>query len=240
MDSGATKFPTTHWSLVKVVQLGSEADARAALETLCQNYWYPVYAYLRRTGQPPPDAEDLTQAFFHRLITERALHTARPEIGRLRSYLLGVLKRLLSDGARHEAALKRGGGKTAVSFDSVTAEENYLGEPHDLNSPDRLFDRAWAERVLVGATTKLHAAFAEGNNAEAFEHLREFLPEGGNATSYREVAARMGVEERVVRLQVHRMRQRYRKLIEDEVRQTVHDPAQVPGELEYLLGLVGR
>ncbi len=200
MDSGGTNFPTTHWSLIKVVQHGSETDARAALETLCQHYWYPVYAYLRRTGQPPPDAEDLTQAFFHRLVNERGLHSADQEFGRLRSYLLGMLKRLLSDLARRDGALKRGGGQATVSFDGMSAEASYRIERLDLNSPDRLIDRAWAERVLAAATARLRDAFAEGDNKEAFEHLREFLPEGGNTTSYREVADRMGVEERVVRL----------------------------------------
>lgn len=240
MDSGGTNFPTTHWSLIKVVQRGSEADARAALESLCQNYWYPVYAYLRRSGQTPADAEDLTQAFFHRLIVERGLQSADRQIGRLRSYLLGMLKRLLSDAARHEAALKRGGGHAPVSFDALAAEVSYRIEPQDTNSPDRVFDRAWAFRVMARATARLREAFAEGDNAEAFEHLREFLPEGDNDTSYRAVAVRMGVDERVVRLQVHRMRQRYRKLIEDEVRQTLDDPAELAGELEHLLGLLGR
>lgn len=222
------------------MQHGGETDAQMALETLCQNYWYPVYAYLRRAGQSPADAEDLTQAFFHRLIVQRGLQSADERIGRLRSYLLGMLKRFLSHAARHETALKRGGGQVTVSIDALAAEAGYRIELQDFNSPDRIFDRTWAVRVMAGATARLREAFTEGDNAEAFEHLREFLPEGANEASYRAVAARMGVEERVVRLQVHRMRQRYRKLIEDEVRQTLDDPAELAGELEHLLSLLGR
>ena len=240
MNSEGDHFPSTHWSQVKVLQQGDDIEAGRAFEDLCQRYWYPIYAFLRRSGHTPADAEDLTQGFFHRLIAERALHTADPAHGRLRSYLLGVLKRLLSDQNRHDMAVKRGGGESLVSFDHTDAEEIYRLEPPDLNSPDRQFDRAWAVRLLANATNRLREDFVQGDNIEAFDHLIEFLPLGENATPYREVAMRMGVEEHVVRLQVHRMRQRYRKLIELEVGQTVRDAGQIIEELAHLMTALGR
>lgn len=233
-------FPSTHWTRVRVLQRGDETEAREAMEAICREYWYPVYAFLRRTGRTPADAEDLTQMFFQRLIEDRALHSVREEFGRLRSYLLGVLKRLLSDQTRHHNAGKRGGTHEIVSFDLLLAEDQYRDEPMDLASPDRLFDRAWAIKVLSDATRKLHEAFVAGDNEEAFEQLKEFLPLGASASSYRDVASRPGIEERVVRLQVHRMRQRYRALVEAGVRETLNDPGGIPDELAHLMALVGR
>ncbi len=223
---------------MRTVQRGGEAESQAALEVLCQAYWYPVYAFLRRTGRPPADAEDLTQMFFHRLIEERALHSASEGFGRLRSYLLGVLKRLMSDQTRCRATEKRGGHREIVSFDQLVAEGQYLAEPRDHETPERCFDRAWAMNLLAAATQQLRQDFVDGKNLDSFEHLQEFLPSGANATSYREIASRMGVEERVVRLQVHRMRQRYRRLIENAVKETLSDPSELPDELGHLLGLV--
>lgn len=221
-----------------MVRLGTEAEARQAMESICQSYWYPIYVYLRRSGHSPSDAEDLTQGFFHRLISEGALATAREEVGRLRSYLLGVLKRHLSDQQRLNRALKRGGAQIIISFEDAGAEARYKLEPRDWDSPDKLFDRAWAVSILTDASDRLRDAFMEGGNENAYNHLSEFLPLGANATSYRDIAVRMGVNERVVRLQVHRMRQRYRLLIQEEVAQTVVDPSEVEGELEHLMSLM--
>jgi RNA polymerase sigma factor (sigma-70 family) len=232
-------FPSTHWSLVQRVKDGDDKDSGLAMEAICKSYWYPIYAFLRRIGHAPSDAEDLTQGFFHRLIDEKSLLTANSDLGRLRSFLLGVLKRLLSDHTRHNATLKRGGGHADLSIDETDAEDRYKLEPSDLESPDKLFDRAWAHGILEHAAVKLRVAFEEGDNGEAFHHLQEFLPQGDNATSYRKVAKRMGVNENSVRLMVHRMRQRYRKCIEEEVAQTVTDPGEVEAEIEHLLAAVG-
>lgn len=239
MNPEDPSFPQTRWSLVRRVQQGSETEARDAMEIICKSYWYPIYAYLRHSGFAPADAEDLTQGFFFRLINEGALDYARKEMGKLRSYLLGVLKRHLSDQKRHNMALKRGGGQKIISFDAEAAENRYALEPLDRNSPDKMFDRAWAAAVLSDASSKLRTAFIEGDNEDAFVHLSEFLPLGDNATPYREIAARMNVDESVVRLQVHRMRQRYRKFIEEEVGQTVADPGEVKEELEHLMTMMG-
>ena len=162
------------------------------------------------------------------------------ERGRLRSYLLGVLKRFLSDDKRHREALKRGGGTRQISFDEYEAEHRYQGESDHLPEPSALFDRAWATDLLSNATDKLRGSFVQGGNAEAFEHLSEFLPLGANSSPYREVARMMSVTEDVVRLQVHRMRKRYRTLIEEEIALTVMDPGQIDAELEHLMAAIGR
>lgn len=239
MSSGRSDFPSTHWSLIESARGENEAEARQALENLCERYWYPIYAYLRRSGRTPADAEDLTQSFFQRVVLEKAFHSADQAQGRLRSYLLGVMKRLLSDDKRHREAAKRGGKLQLLSFDDAEAESRYQLEPADTGSPDHFFDRTWARSVLVDASGRLRELFREGGNAESYEHLSEFLPLGENARSYREVAARMGVDEKVVRLQVHRMRQRYRVLIEETVALTVRDPAEVDDELSYLMSAIG-
>jgi RNA polymerase sigma-70 factor (ECF subfamily) len=224
---------------VRVIQRGGEAEAREALETVCRGYWYPIYAYLRRSGHSQTDAEDLTQGFFQRLIGQKALETADREAGRLRSYLLGVLKRHLRDQKRHDQRLKRGGGQELVSFDEAVAEARYILEPKDVNTPDRLFDRAWAVGVLTDASATLREFFVEGGNEAAFEHLSEFLPLGANSTAYRVIAKRLGIKEDSVRLQVRRMRQRYRRIIEERIGETVNDPAEIEEELQHLMAALG-
>ena len=233
-------FPTTKWTLVQKIQRGSDEDARLALEEVCRAYWYPIYAYVRRSGQMQHDAEDLTQAFFQRLIEERSIHDARAERGRLRAFLLGVLKRLLGDHFEKHAAVKRGGRAKIISFDELDAETRYAHEPADLKSPDSIFDRAWAQRVLETAEATLRSECEGADDLAIFESLREFLPLGENATPYPKVAARLKIEEPTLRLQIHRMRKRYRRHIENEIVQTVSDPAEQKAELEHLMNAMGR
>ncbi len=233
-------FPTTSWTLVKRIQRGTPEDAHRALEEVCHSYWYPVYSWLRRSGQGQHDAEDLTQAFFLKLIEDRSINRAQMERGRLRAFLLGVLKRTLSDHFHHQHAAKRGGRAQVVSFEDQDAEGRYKLEPSDLKSPDAIFDRAWARRVLESAEEKLGAECGDAGDREVFESLREFLPLGENATPYRKVAARLKIEEGTLRLQIHRMRKRYRKHIEGEIAQTVAEPAEQKAELEHLMTAMGR
>lgn len=233
-------FPTTKWTLVQKIQRGSEADTRSALEEVCRAYWYPIYAYLRHHGQSPHDAEDLTQAFFQRLIEERSIRDAQAERGRLRAFLLGVLKRLLSDHFEKLRAMKRGGSAKILSFEELDAEALYANEPADTKSPDAIFDRAWAVSVLQTAEARLRGESEGADDVKTFESLREFLPLGENATPYRKVAAKLKLEESTVRLQIHRMRKRYRKHIEEEIAQTVADAAEQKEELAHLMAAMGR
>jgi RNA polymerase sigma-70 factor (ECF subfamily) len=162
-------FPTTHWTLVRAVQHGSPEDAVKALESLCQRYWYPIYAFLRRSGYGQQDAEDLTQSFFVQLVSGEAIQAARQEQGKLRSYFLGVLKNVLADHLRHRSAEKRGGGIQPLSFDAMAAEERYTHEPQDTRDPEWLFTRAGAHELFASVQGKLRTAFIETGRAEAFE-----------------------------------------------------------------------
>ncbi len=226
---------------MRKVQHGSEADARGAMEAICRGYWYPIYAFARSSGLVVEDAEDLTQLFFQDMITHESLRRAREDKGRLRTFMLAMLKRILSKHRRHESAGKRGGGRDATfSFDDEAAEERYRREPVDLNDPERMFDRAWAEGVLMAASDKLRAECAGAEDVETFDQLAEFLPLGDNATPYAEAAARLRIEQGTLRLQIHRMRKRYGKLIEGEIAQTVHDAAELKTELAHLMAAMGR
>lgn len=234
-------FPPTRWTLIQRVQRGSAAEAARALEEICGQYWYPIYAFARRSGFPRHDAEDLTQNFFQRLIASETIQAAQQEKGRLRSFMLALLKRVMANHLRGLHAEKRGGSPAAtLSLDEPAAEERYAHEPADIRDPDTLFDRAWAEGVLAAAEAKLRADFATADNLEGYEQLREFLPLGDNATPYAAVAKKLGLAEGTLRLQIHRMRKRYGALIENEICQTVAEPTEVKAELDHLMAVIGR
>lgn len=233
-------FPSTHWSLVRAVQ-GTDADEAArAMEELCRGYWYPIYAFLRRSGYSVPDSEDLTQAFFHRLITEKALLMARQSAGKLRSYLLGTLKHLLSDHVRHHTAQKRGGGQPNISFDQMEAEERYACEPQDSRDPEWLFTRAWANELLSGVREQLRNAYDAVGRADVFHLLLPFLIWDNEPPSCREIAHKMGSSEVATRILIHRLRVKFRILLRDEVARTVLTPEEIPGELAWLQSVLAE
>lgn len=233
-------FPATRWTLVCRVQRGSEADAARAMEELCRQYWYPIYAFARRSGFSPHDAEDLTQVFFQRLITSETIHAAQQEKGRLRSFMLALLKRVIANHVRDAHRQKRGSGTATISMDEMDAEQRYAHEPADVRDPDAMFDRAWAEGVLDSAEQKLRDDFARADNLASFTQLREFLPLGDNATPYAAVAQKLAIAEGTLRLQIHRMRKRFGALIEEEIAQTVDDACEVKAELDHLMTVIGR
>jgi RNA polymerase sigma-70 factor (ECF subfamily) len=237
--SDRPEFPTTRWTLISRVRHGSDTEARLAMEDICRDYWYPLYACARRAGFNAHDAEDVTQLFFQNLVTSEGIHEARQEKGRLRTFMLAMLKRVISKVRRHESAEKRGGGRGAtVSFDEMSAEERYLREPTGDQNPETIFDRAWAGSILATATEKLRAEYAKVDNLDTFQHLHEFLPLGENRTPYSEAAACLEITEASLRLLIHRMRKRYAKLIEAEIAQTVNDAAEQKAELDYLMAVV--
>lgn len=234
-------FPLTRWTLVRRAQKGGEAEAAQALEEICRQYWYPIYAYSRRYGFSPEDAEDMTQVFFQNLVTHESLNAVREENGRLRCFMLAMLKRLISKQLRHDGAAKRGGSKKAtLSLEDLDAEQRYECEPADSRTPDAFFDHVWATGVLAAATAQLRGEYLLADNSELFDQLAEFLPLGENATPYPEVADRLGIAEGKLRLQIHRMRKRYGKLIEGEITQTVSSPDEAKAELEHLMNVIGR
>ncbi|MDZ4401672.1 sigma factor [Prosthecobacter sp.] len=234
-------FPTTRWTLIRRAQKGGETEAARAMEEICRQYWYPIYAFARRGGFSAADAEDLTQTFFQRLIASETIQAARQEKGHLRTFMLALLKRVIANYFRHASAEKRGGSPAAtLSLDDENAEDRYIREPADIHDPDLLFDRTWAQGVLDAAEKKLRQDFAKADNLDSFTQLREFLPLGDNATPYAAVAKKLGIAETALRLQIHRMRKRYGKLIEEEIAQTVHEPAEIKAELAHLMAAIGR
>jgi RNA polymerase sigma-70 factor (ECF subfamily) len=232
-------FPTTHWTLVQVVQGGAPEDAVKAMETICQRYWYPIYAYLRRKGHAPQDAEDFTQGFFEELISEDALQAVRRERGTLRSFLLGVLQRLLVDHARRQGAWKRGSGLVHLSLEELCAEERYGREPQDNRDPERLFAQAWAHEVFADVRAKLREAFTVAGRAEVFETLLPFLTCDAPAPSQREIAQKLGASENAAGILVFRLRQSFRELLHEEIAATVLSPDEIPAEMAWFQQMLG-
>ncbi|MEQ1862138.1 MAG: sigma-70 family RNA polymerase sigma factor [Chthoniobacteraceae bacterium] len=237
-ETSNSPFPTTHWTLVQVVQGGSPEDAAKALETICARYWYPIYAFLRRSGHGQQDAEDLTQSFFARLVSEEAIHAVRREQGKLRSYLLGVLKRVIADHLRHGSAEKRGGGKTHVSFDQMAAEERYACEPQDTRDPEWLFTHAWAHELFASVREKLRATFAETGRAEMFDALLPFVTCDGPPPSQRELATKLGTSGTAAGVAIFRLREKFRALLREEVADTVLTPEEIPAEMAWLQSML--
>jgi DNA-directed RNA polymerase specialized sigma24 family protein len=227
------EFPTTHWTLVHRVREGG-AMRQAALEELCALYWYPIYAFLRRRGYPPQDAEDFTQGFFLKLLGDETFAAAEAERGRLRTFLLHSLKRHLADQKRFDGALKRGGGLKAISFDEMHAEDRYVHEPVDVRDPEWLFMRTWANELLAGVREKLRADFNDTRRPDAFDVLLPFLLLDEDPPSCREAAAKLRATEVSVRLLVCRLRAKFRDLLREEVARTVQSPEEVLAEMDWL------
>lgn len=234
-----SKFPTTHWTLIHRVQAGNEEDAAHAMEEICRQYWFPIYAFARRSGLGAAEAEDATQTFFLEVLADESLQAARREKGRMRTFMLAMLKRSLGHQFRHESAEKRGGGRSATSsWDELTAEERYQHEPAEIIEPEKMFDRAWAEEVHEQAVNRLRAEFEEGENLPLFEAIRNYLPFHPAPAPYAEVAERFGMKEATARQQVSRMRKRYGKLLEEQIAQTADGEDEVKAELAYLMAIL--
>lgn len=233
-DKADSRFSTTHWSVVLAAGASAAPGSREALERLCKTYWYPLYTYLRRRGCDVHQAEDCTQGFFAALLQRHALERASPEQGKFRSFLLSSLSHFLADQRDHAQAQKRGGGKEIVSLDVEDAETRYRLEPaHDL-TPEKLFERSWSLTVLNNAMARLKAEFAETGRQKLFESLKPHLPAGRGPASYKNVAARLDMTEGAVKVAVHRLRDRYRQLVRDQIAQTVSTPEQVDDEIREL------
>jgi DNA-directed RNA polymerase specialized sigma24 family protein len=238
----AARFPTTHWSRVIAAGGRASADDRDALAELCRAYWYPLYAFIRRKGFQPEDAQDLTQAYFARLLQSGALAAAEREKGRFRSFLHTDCGYFLSDQRDRERALKRGGGHTLVSIDIRDAEGRYLVEPADALTPDRLFDRVWAITLIDGALDSLARECTHSGRATLFERLKSVLTGGPGDTPYATIAAELGMTEVAVQSAAHRLRRRYRDLIRERIAATLKDPssADVEEEIQALFAALGR
>lgn len=234
LGKDSSSFPSTHWTFVRAVQGANAQEAAQAMEFLCQRYWYPIYAFLRRSGYDPHDAEDQTQAFFERLITEEVMQSARQGQGKLRSFLLGVLKRHLSRTHTRDTAQKRGGGVIHVSFDEMEAEERYACEPKDTRDPEWHFNHAWAKELLDSVLKKLRSVLAASGRDKMFDTLLPYLMWDAEPPSHAEIAKQLGITEAGASVLIFRLRRSFRDLLHKEVATTVLNRSEIPGELEWL------
>jgi RNA polymerase sigma factor (sigma-70 family) len=228
-------FATTHWSVILTAGKGESEQAAEALEKLCLTYWYPLYAYVRRRGYCPEDAQDLIQEFFARFLARNDLARVDRTRGRFRSYLLGALNHYLADDWDRRHRLKRGGQTCQVPFDVASGESHYALEPVDERSPDRLFERRWALALLDLVLSQLQREHQTGGKERLFARLSVFLPGEAEDLSYRQVAQELQMTEGATRVAVHRLRQRYGELFHEAVADTVEDPGDIPDEKRYLL-----
>lgn len=235
---GSPQFPTTRWSLVVAAGDPGRKEARAALASLCENYWYPLYAYLRRRGYPADQAQDLTQEFITRLLEGRYLDRADPEKGRFRSFLLTSLKFFAADEKDRDRARKRGGG-SVVPLKFSAGEQLYQREPAHDETPERIFERRWALSVLDRVVEKLREDFLRHGRPEHFERLKVFLL-GQSEAPYAALAREMNTSEGALKVAIHRFRKRYRELFRQEIAETVADPADVESELRYLASVLSK
>ncbi len=234
----SNKFATTQWSIVLAAKDGTETEVRRALDFLCNAYWYPLYAYLRRHGQDPDQARDLTQAFFADLLEKHRLQSIDPAKGRFRSFLLASLKNFLLHEVEKSQTLKRGGGIRTLSMDAEGAEIRYKLEPVDTLTPDQIFERRWGLTMMERAMERLEVETASGSNPAQFEQLKGYVTGAGAETSYREVAEQIGMTEGAIKTAVHRMRTRYGRLLREEIGETVADPSEIDDEVRHLLAVV--
>jgi RNA polymerase sigma-70 factor (ECF subfamily) len=230
-------FPTTHWSLIRAAGGTESPETAAALETLCRIYWHPVYAYIRRWGRNPEDARDLTQDFFAQLLEKKVIGRADPSRGRFRSFILGLLKYFLRHEHRNAQAKKRGGDYRIVSWDQKVAESRLGYSGVDDESPDRIFERRWAQTVLEHAAAQLREEYQTSGRESLFEALRPLVMLGEEELSYTSAAAEIGTSIDAAKMAATRLRRRYYRLIREEVVQTLEDPAELDNELRHLFAV---
>lgn len=232
--AGAPRFDTTRWSVVIAAGGTDSREVASALELLCKTYWYPLYAFVRRKGQGPEEACDLTQEFVTRLLEKNFLQTADPAKGRFRTFLLTAFERFLVNEWAREHRLKRGGGRKSVPLSAVEAEERYRFEPADAATPERFFERRWALTLLEQTMTLLREECSGSGRGPLFDAVKTILAGEAGAPAYAEIASRLGMTEGAVKTSVHRLRRRYGELLRAEIAQTVSDPADIDDEIRQL------
>ena len=233
-----SRFETTRWSLV--LAAGGAQDAADALATLCEIYWYPLYAYARRQGQDPEDAKDLTQSFFALLLERRDVRAVRRERGRFRSFLLASMRHFLLNQAAYRRAQKRGGGRPALPLEFDTAEGRYLREPADADTPETIFDRRWALTVLDRVFQRLRRDWTDAGKLAQFDHLKICLTGDQPPGGYAQVARELGTSEGAVKIAVHRLKRQYHRVLREEIGATVSTDEAIDDEIRYLLDSLQR
>ena len=232
------RFATTRWSLV--LAAGGETDARSAeaLCSLCELYWYPIYAFIRRQGYSASESADLAQEFFLRVLEKNYFHALDPTRGRFRGFLCASVRHFLSNERDRARSLKRGGTHPPISLDVETAEGRYQLEPKDDVTPEKLFDRRWALILLDRALAEVKRDYAASNKTALFEQLKGFLTGDSSGLPYAEVAKAMNMTEGAVKVAVHRLRRHFRDVLVEQIAETVSDPADINAEIAYLMNAV--
>ena len=235
---GEGSFPATRWSLVLTAGGPEQPEGKAALSSLCESYWYPLYAYLRRCGHPAEQAQDLTHDFIVQLLSGRYIYLADPEKGFFRAFLLSSLKFFLSDCRDRDRAQKRGGGAAMLPFEISAGEERYQKEPAHAETPERIYERRWAGALLDRVLNRLRDEFVRHGRLDHFNRLKPYLL-GQSDVPYAELARQLEVSEGALKVGIHRLRKRYRDLLRAEIAETVNDTSQIEGELRYLAAALG-
>lgn len=228
------EFPPTSWSLVGQAGNKHTHVAADALETLCRAYWYPLYAFVRRSGCSPHDAQDWVQSFFEYVLENRVVGKAEPGKGRFRSFLLATFKHFISTEKRRQAAQKRGGGRPLISLDEFNTEMRYACEPVDSHTPETLFELNWARTILAQVSATLEKEYAAAGRRDVFLILQPHLQSGRQSSSFAETAAALGKSEDAVKSAVQRLRQRFQQILREQIAETVASPDEVEHELQHL------
>ena len=210
-------------------------EFEAALESVCQNYWYPLYAFARRSGKDPEAAADLTQGFFEKLLEKKYLKSADRERGRFRTFLLTAFRHFAADEWNKSQRVKRGGRATFIAIDNREAEDRFTLEPATDETPERIFERKWADSFVDKVLQKLREEMTAENGGDRFEAFKEFLTGGGSEATYAEAGARISLSENAARSAIHRMRKRFAALFRSEVAEMVAGPQQVDDEISWIL-----
>jgi RNA polymerase sigma-70 factor (ECF subfamily) len=227
-------FATTHWSVVLTAQ-GDSPAAEEALERLCRTYWWPLYGFVRRAGQTPEEAQDLTQGFFAMLLERKDLEKVRQEKGRLRSYLLASLKNFLAKDHRRATTIKRGAGRPLVPLDDLLARERADLELANALTADKLYERRWALTLLEQVFKRLEDEHRAAGNLALFEQLKQMLVDESDQSSHLDAAQKLGLTKAAVRQAAYRLRQRCRILLREEIAHTVATPEEVEDELRHFI-----
>jgi RNA polymerase sigma-70 factor (ECF subfamily) len=235
---GARQFVTTRWTIVLTAGRTDTTQAQVALEKLCQTYWYPLYAYVRRQGHSPEDAQDLTQEFFARFIKKHYLGDVDRSKGKFRSFLLASLKHFLANEWDKSRAQKRGGSHTFIALDAQTAESRYHLEPVDAMTADKIYERRWALTLLDEVLKRLRQEYAAEGKGKLFDRLKETLTGERSTIPYVQIGTQLGMTEGAVKVAVHRLRQHYRETLRAEIAETVASPVEVEEELRHLFAVL--
>jgi RNA polymerase sigma factor (sigma-70 family) len=238
-QAGRHRFATTHWSLVIRAGGSSSPGASKALAELCETYWYPAYAFVRRSGHSTEEAADLTQAFFTQVLEKHYLKDAKPERGRFRSFLLASLRHFLSNERDWHQAVKRGGKVPHVPFELDNGERMYQLEPANDMTPERIYERRWTLTVLDKAMARVSAKYEATGRRELFQRLQPTLA-GDESAPYRDLAEALGVSEGSLRVVAHRMRKEFAAALRGVIAETVEHPEEIDDELRYLLKVVSQ